>query len=1002
MAKRDERYGFPFKGYKFLTASQLAPRDFVVGDLSLTSQGFLVDPIEGKLMRREGAAGVGSATGLLETVVGNSTPYGRQILALDSPTLTDGYPTHAVLFLDEAKGYGWLYWRSTNGAGYDLNLGENFSTTTYSITASAIPNMKWIPLWYESLPALTGSGLTTGATVSRGANEITRRFLLSGSRRAIQIGNDLFWPGYTGTPARWDRRSNDTTTDTQVERLRPTGMIPPLFPPTFTTADITATATVSPWKENDQTYYSLAFVDESGEVSMPYIPSTTALANPAGMYGNYYGKVTVPVGANKYYPFLRLKNVAIGPFGTKARLILRCPKVDSTLAGAQPNRLDLRIAGIINDNVSTTFDDYNGNDLGLVENPSLVRLDRKWPDRARYLFPFDQRVGAICLKTAPGAIIIAPTAAPGGTTRSQNISDTGSPGSNWFVLRYRLVSSILRLSYCNSSPDATPVNTDITVGATTTLRQAVDAINATTTASTAGEWAAQIVPGVDENMTSDNLRSTDYSVLVDVTNTLDVLPAAALVSGVAVGMNITDLNPNAPFNSAIPAGTYVKSINVTTGVITMSAAATATIAGDAVRFSDNTGDDDIANEATKQYGYERTFCNALPLVLYFSRAYAERETARKRDIIFTAGGPQDPAYAGNAYVAGNRRTAPADAGIGMGGAPLLDGAVTLYSRGVGRLRNIRGGKTGDDADYRNEIVSWGRGCCSPYSIVWGNGWVGYLSEVGFVVTDGQNERVISLDVYNPASKTGEWAYEIGKCRAAAESDGTDFQFYAHVADGKIWVSYRRTSSFDTPAHMLVYDFSGSIEGAGMAQVLRPDGTSWGWSTPLTYSWRSHLAANGSAGAIGSVRKSDGIKIYTCDDVNDKTRCGLIQQIQNGTWTDGADRVTADAYLALDLHESLDKKSGEQLTVGYYAPGAAEQAKYYRSAAQAGGATIALAATASGPYSIVSVPIPLRERAISQQTQILLRALGSAGSTHVHYFGARWLGSILPAYRTTGA
>lgn len=990
MPNLTQRYGFPFSGVRFVTARQLARRDQMVGDATTFSHDFLVDPLEGRIFRRGGSEIVGSNTGLLETVVANSAPRGIQILPFDSPSIDDGYPTHLVVFLDEAKAFGWLYWRNTNGGGADLNLGETFGSFHYPTNTTDAAHWICIPLAYRR----TTAGITSGAIgMTRGVTEFLRRVMVAGSRRSVMVGTQLFWGGYDSTPGRWNREFNDASgSGTKIERVSPTGLIPPLFPPRCVTADLpTASTAAKPWKENDQFFLSLIFINQDGQASAPYLPSSTAFANQAGEYANYLGLVTVPstTGNPDYYEYLRYTNVARGPGGTRARLMLRSPKVDSTVAGAFPNHLDLRVCGIINDNTTTTFDDYLGNDLSLVEAPELVRLDRKWPDRARCLFTFDQRVCAINLRSPAAAIIIAPR----GVTNHGDVNpaDTDGPvGSKLFTVT--VSNGQCNLRYYTASPGAKSEQS-ISLGSTVSLKKLVDTINQTTAASAAKMWAAQLVPGVDDKITTDSLGGSIVGVSCTTTVGSATLAAGAAshFKDVTIGSFITHLN--------VPAGTTVVSIESDTS-LTMSAGASGSGNDPSATFGQNCGDDAIDNADFK--GNVRAGGNSCPAVFYFSRTYLESLRDAKRDLIFTAGGPLDAPYAGNAYVSGNRRPVPADAGIGMGGAPLLNGAVTCYSRAIGRLANIRGGKTGEDADYRNEIFSWGRGSISPYSIVSGNGWVGFLTDQGFVVTDGQTERVISLDCYNPTRKEGFWAYEIGKCKDAAETDGSDYQFHALNADGKIFVSFRRASAIpDIPSHVMVYDYSGSVQASGLAQVLRPDGMPWGWSSVLGYNWRAYSATSGRVGALGMVRKSGATHLLTCDDSNDKTTCGLVQRIENGTWTDGSDRVQAEAYLVTDLHDSLEDKSAEMLRALYYAPGAAEQVKLYRLLSRATAATFALTATAGVPYKRAVMPVPLGQRSLTGQTELLLQALGGAGSTDVHYFGAELDLTVSKAGRSFG-
>lgn len=975
-----QRYGFPFTGYRFATASHLATRNHVVGDSTLISQGFLLDPIEGKLMRRGGTASVGSVSGVLETLATATTPFGRQILPLDSPSLSDGYPTHLVLFLDESKSFGWLYWRD---GSTDYNLGKSYSGSHYPPTLSVAAEWIVIPVAYTA----SGVGLT------RGINELNRRFFVSGSRRVVQVGRDLYSPGHTSAPSCWrEKRWNiSDSSGTEPERFGPTGLIPPLHPGRFVTASApTETTTTSAWKNGDRFYASCAFVNEVGEVSAPYIPSGGTGTTRTNEYITDLGLVTVPGTAGSYRQYLRREAVPIGPGGTRARLMLRSEKVDSTLAGAFPNRLRLLVCGIIRDNTTTTFDDYSGSDLALLEAPETVRLDRKWPDRARYAWPFDHRVAVSYLSQNPYAIIIAPTGAV--AARDVNNADTAvvPVGAHYFAVR-NISGAVLQLRYSTGSSF---VETSISTSGT--LQSVVDLINATVVGGTGKEWCAQLVPGVSPDIPASKLILT-YFTVGGCSSSAATVTTSQSFTGVAVGMLATHAN--------IPDDTYVTAV-ASDKSLTISATPTSPLSAATVGFSVDTGDNHLAGGSPPAtFGNVYAKGNSWPVVLPLTAAYLADQPDQVLDLLFTTGGPLDPPNAANSYAVSNRRPVPAEAGIAMGGAPLLNGATVYYSRGIGRLYNVRGGKTGEDVDYRAEIETWGRGCISPYSIVYGDGWTGALTDEGFEVRDSTSSRIISFDVYNPSTKTGEWSYEMGKCKNAAETDGTDYQFYAHVAEGKLWVSFRRAAASgpggaEVATHIMCYDFSAGVTASGLAEVLRPDGTPWGWSTPLTYSWRGHSASAGVAGCIGSVRKSDGLYLYTCDDTDDKTWSGLVQRIENGTWTDASTRVTAAAYLALDLHDTMQRKSPVAVRIMRSNTGAAERVKVYRSKAQAGEATVSLVAS-SGPFALTHVPLPLSIRSTCDVTQLLLEAIGSVGSVAVHYHGAELDVEMLPAYRTDG-
>lgn len=198
------------------------------------------------------------------------------------------------------------------------------------------------------------------------------------------------------------------------------------------------------------------------------------------------------------------------------------------------------------------------------------------------------------------------------------------------------------------------------------------------------------------------------------------------------------------------------------------------------------------------------------------------------------------------------------------------------------------------------------GCESPYSIVYGDGWAGCWTGRGYWIFDGEKSSFISLDHFRLTSEgtVGDFAYEAGLCKAAAAADSNDYYFEASYEEGRLWLSLRVSAGVGAT---YCYDASASQEGHGIYQMLKPDGTTYGWSSKLRYSWRS--AGAGCLGAITGVRKSDGVHLYQSDDANDKTNCGLVQEFQTiAAYTDGADPVTWQLWFRCDLIGGLKKHS----------------------------------------------------------------------------------------------
>lgn len=950
------RYGFPFKGYKSSAKRHLIEPGFVTGPYNTSggysSQGMLFDANDGKFRRRTGATQFGTATGVLEVSASLATARARRIYEMSSSSLADTYPAPLVLFTDDANRWTWLYWRSTNGSDYDLNLGETFGSTHYP--ASGTLHHRYIPLPYVH----NATGLT------RMAYEQNRRYFGQGSRTLVEMGGDIHAPGYYGTAARWIGKTfnDESGSGSEVERIAPIGLLPPLWSVQAVTASLVGgSASVRAWAAGDQCYYSVAFVNKSGEVSMPFIPggkaqSIFAGSPPAGEYADRFGLVTVPSGS-AYYEALKLI-IPVGPGETEKRLLLRSKKLSAAdiAAGGTPNPLELFVTAVIPNNTPTSYSDPYGNDAALVEDPNLVRLDRMWPYPARHNFTFDQRHCFLNLDPpGPCALILAPTGKT--DSRDLNKTDDYAHTENFFV---RVISGTLELKQGTGGGTVTQ---SITIDSSTSLQNVLETIQGTTVSSTADEWGAQIVPGADGDATTDNLALTYLELTCSASNGSATLTTAGTYTNVAVGMKIRGTN--------IAAGAYVKSVESTTS-LTMSAVTTGAIVGGTISFAVDTGDDATVNDGT--YGNVRAFCGSLPVVLGWKKSYLDLFAARPRDLMFTAGGPGDPPYAANSFTVGNHRTAPSTVGIGMGGGALLDGAVVLYSKAVARLRNIRDTKSGADDDYRNEVWSWGRGCISPFSIIEGNGWVAYLTPQGLFATDGVNEKLLTQDLYNVATGLGDLGYEIGQCQNAATTDGDGYGFHAHVRDGRIWISFRLSS---TQSCVMCYDFSPSIEGTGLAQLLRPDGSTWGWSTPLFYDYRGLGWADGESfpSAIGSVRKSDGVYMLQGNDTNDGTNCGKLQRFEDGTTTENSSELDARMFTILDLCGTLKKKSLLEVRYFYKLTGSAGTGvcTIYRSVDRSSGVAIGhlLPRTGSADFDVLTCPAPLAATALADAYELLV-------------------------------
>lgn len=883
------RYGLPFHGCNTVTDEHL----LALGMIGSSSRDMLIvpgrTPESTKIVRRKGSAGVGSATGLLECPVADATMKGIEGFEFSSPSLTDGYPTHAVIFADESKRFGQVYIRDTNGPT-DYNIGEEFSSTHYPTAASTVGNLKCIPLPYD------GNG-ATGLT--RLAYEENRRRHVAGTRKHVAARNWHYFPSYLSCPSKWNSRYNQASgSGSQKVRISPAGHCPPLWPPHFPLASHpTRKTAVGPWGEGDTFFVSCMFEWEDGSFSMPCLPRDINATLTGGR-----GLVVVPDDADgtvEYFDYIPWRGIPIGPPGVVRVWLLRSPKKTKTqvTSGEWPDISDLRITGYVPNGV-TDYDDPNGNDGALVQDDNRVRFDHKWPDRARYSWTFDGRVAYGNLRPNPCAIVLAPSGSA--ATRDLNGDDEANPGSISFHVRVTTTQCILRFTSGGLTTD-NAINL-----ASTSLQQLVDTINATAAGAGAREWAAQLVPGVAGSLPATYLAPTTQDISCTKNSTTTITTASSFVD-VAEGMKVS--------GTGIPAGTYVKSKASNTS-LTLSAAATDSLTSTLTFYTD-TGDGGMVSSGDT--GNVRAYNGAYFVVLPFKQSYLDTFENSPRDMIFTGGGPAHASLsANNFYVAvGNRRTIPAEGGVIMGGAPLRDGCVVFGSKRIYWLRNQRSGGTGEDSDYRLIELELGRGCTSPYSIIEGNGWVGCMTADGLWVYDGERSAILSgdhLDRRGDGGYVGELAYEAKTSAAAAIKDGTDYGFFAHFRDGRIWLGYRRDAGGNNRA-MVCLDCSPSVESSGINQLLRPDGTPYGWSPRLNYSWRGDPLH--SMGCIFSVQKSDKVHLYMTDDENDKTTCGLVQEFEStGTYAEGASYVPFQLYGARDLGGDLAKKMLLEVRVFY--------------------------------------------------------------------------------------
>lgn len=317
-----------------------------------------------------------------------------------------------------------------------------------------------------------------------------------------------------------------------------------------------------------------------------------------------------------------------------------------------------------------------------------------------------------------------------------------------------------------------------------------------------------------------------------------------------------------------------------------------------VSVFNTTGGDNFTSNSGARTGTVRAYCNAWPGCLYFTDAILDKQqTAGRRAVEFTKGDPGNPRFNIMHWDARNRRELPEDMGVIVGGGEVRDGSVVCATGGIMFLTNTRDFDTGADADMDWRVINKSRGCIAPFSIVQGEGWVAYMTSEGYVATDGNEEIMLSGDVWDPGSGRGEWAYEINKSMIAVEGNTMDSKFFATVVGSRIVINYRIS---DSAGNTLVYDYSPGTAANGLRQLLRPNGQLYGWSTPLTYGQSTSTASStsGAFGCLGSIKASDGYHLYMevgLDGDNATTFDGRIYEIEAaGTTSDyGSKRFGAE-------------------------------------------------------------------------------------------------------------
>lgn len=867
-----QRYGGPFRGVQYSVDRDRIALDRLSG---LDTSNVQMDPLSGCFLRRGGSQVTGDVhaalVGLFES---KWSSKGRHMIELVSPSLTDQLPTHLYLVSNETDNTGTIGWRDTN-TGSNRQLGQDMTASHYPSDAGTnlaefiMPPQKVVPT----------SGNAIGMT--RAVDVTQRKVLAPGSRRVLEMGDELFMPNFSGTPSAWNKRWNPTASGNETCRIRPWGYMPPAWIP-----DVAFSSAGGDFVSGDKFYIAVSYLYEDGSHG-PLVECRPVGAIHTAGYG------LVSVGAGGPFKLMTVTNLPIGEDGVVGRHFWRSPKVTT----GNPNIRDMRLLTTILDNTTTTFTWNDGLDFGLepqydkdlvnLLTGAILRRDYQWCPRARLAGRFDERAAVAYVRPNPGAFTICQksgaagaitanvvdTAAVSATVLSTCVRDDHPAAKRWMVLSEGGTENKIDLSGLNSVQDL------------------IDTINETVTLSASHAWRSQPAPGSPVSASVQKLEVTQVLQAIVANGTTLIL--AADTTSIQVGMKVS--------GAGVTAGATVVSM-VTNVSVTLSASVTA--GAKTLIFGWDFGD--------AVYGEMRSYSPSYQGVHYFAESYLATFPTNKRELLMTAGGPTDARNAPRAFFAStaNRKLVPADAGQIMGIAAIDAGSVRAIipcARGIYKIVNYRGGGTGDDADYRMAPHNPRRGCIAYDSILELNGAVGYMTEDGYVVTAGQggDELVISLDVWNMASGRGAWSYEVQQCRASAAKDGDDEQFHVGRANGKLFFSFRTSQSQTYPDAMIPYDYSPGLSASGTGAVLASDGQPYGWGS---YWQATNASARWRPGPMCVIRKDTGALTYFYDESNaGSTGDGRVQQFNLGGYTDDGFSMDSYAYLRTDRLGSLLKK-----------------------------------------------------------------------------------------------
>ncbi len=629
------------------------------------------------------------------------------------------------------------------------------------------------------------------------------------------------------------------------------------------------TAAVGGWLGKHRFYYSVAYRFEDDSVWCPVDPRA-----PNDLLPNGLNLCTIDEGSpDTHYKSIFWRNLPIGPYGVKGRLLLRTPKIDSsTQDNLQLNPRDLRVVWEIKDNTTTTYEDFFADDLApyLDAEGILIHFAHNMPPRARHIVSGEMRVCHAYGGLNPCAIEISPVgrAADYDLTGNDETAALWSSAASYMrVLNDSDGTGKLTLG---RSDGTTLTSTDYAFATYDTIQKLIDKINSTSFTVDGFQWRAQMAPGANPNLSpltvlTPHLRNIASCVVSGQT----ITKSAGGLAKVAVGdLIIRSGTATTAYVTRIDSDTQLTFTGtVTAGTVTLG-------------FSKNLGDSPTT--ATASMGYQRVIGNCLPGFLFFNNDYLDQFPIEKDAVWMTTAPPGANKSAANNFSGSSacKHKPPLKSGMCMGGYAVGDGFVFPFADKIAKLVNMRDGGTGEDKDFRLRFLNETSGCCG--FVVPGPDCGFYLKPEGVAAADLDSEMLISRDIWDhgsgPEDARGDFAYEMPRCEAAVAADSDDGYTHARAMRGMLWVNYRASGSY--PNRQIAFDFSDEEGLTGLAALK-----TGGWSYPLRRSMSAMCQGR------RSVSSEAANHLYGWNDENlGSTGDGRVDEFETGD-TDNGTAIT---------------------------------------------------------------------------------------------------------------